>query len=617
MVKRNTNFKQMFLADNTLIDVINLKYHSIYNKINNSPNKNQSCADCSNSKSFNKLPFPETIKDSNGNIDTIIRDESSSNSDSSSDDENGDNNQILDTQRMMQPSSSDNNIDNYYTSSNHRTPQHQPNGENVYNSLNQRIIHPLQNDLSSSSSNESDTDTDNLDRNQNFQNLDSRSELSPPINENNSSNDILPYPNNINQENSNVDIADSTETEIDITDNRDQIRQQNDDLSKDEEQFQEPLPEEQFMDINVPNISQPRRPVNKIKRSKRLKSKIRRKQEDALGKLRKARSPIKDHRTSQFHNERAMDEDEEMFSDIEQKHETIDKERKKRNRKDISNLSSIRKQQRRIEKMKMLKMKQKRLKQLYMENKNHKIKHPETKDEMEDFIDDQSSIYDDYEDNITKRPTIRLRKFAYGTIPQQENINNLDESITVDDKSNEYDENQTIDITRPKIKLRKFAYGTISKQENINKPEIRVAKFASQNKFKNEKNISNNLQYFCELCKIPFSRYSFLKQHLQENHEKKDYKIQFPDAGKYLAFARKIKHKNDGSKFFYENFNSNDRDNLDLTSYWCSKCQQFFPNFQALQKHSKDHDDGNIAVKRSITRDKVIRDRNKMFYKAY
>ena len=280
--------------------------------------------------------------------------------------------------------------------------------------------------------------------------------------------------------------------------------------------------------------------------------------------------------------------------------------------KDISHLSNIRKQQRRIEKMKILKLKQQRLKQLYLENKNH-IKDPQLKDEMEYFNDDQG----DYLDDISKRPTIRLKKFAYGTIPQQENINKLDETNDVNDKSNEYDEDQTKDISRPKIRLKKFAQGIMSKQQNITKPEIRVAKFASQKNLKNAENISNNLQYLCEICKIRFPRYSFLKQHLQENHDKKQYRIQFPDGGKYLALARKVKHKNDGSKFFYENFNSNDRDTVDLTSYWCSKCKQFFPNFQAMQKHLKDHDDGNVAAKRSITRDKIIPNKNKMFYKPY
>ena len=118
MVKRNTNFKQMFLADDTLIDVINSKSQSNYNNANNLaylPNKNQSCGECNSSKSFKKLPFPETIKDSNGNINTIIRDESSSNSDSSSDDENDANNQILDNQRMIQPSSSNDNIDKMFS----------------------------------------------------------------------------------------------------------------------------------------------------------------------------------------------------------------------------------------------------------------------------------------------------------------------------------------------------------------------------------------------------------------------------------------------------------------------------------------------------------------------
>ena len=590
MVKRNTNFKQMFLADDTLIDVMKSKSQSIYNNTNNLayiPNKNQSCAECNNSKGLQKLSFPETIKDSNGNIDTLIRDESSSTSESSSDDENGDNNYNSSNQRMIQPSLSNENIDPYYTSPNQRITQPQQNGENIYNSLNQRIIHPLQNYSPSYSSN--DSDTENPDSNQNFQNLNLRSENSPH-------DDILTLPNNITRENSNSYFANQTEME----DDRDQIRQDMD-LANDEEEFTAPLPEEQFMDINVPNISQHRRPASKMKR---LKSKIRRKhedtqrkirmkQEDAQRKSRKVMNPVKDSGTSQLPDERTLDEDEEMYSDSEKKNETTDNERKKSNKKDRSNLLRSRKQGRRIEKLKLLKLKQQRLKQLYLENKNLKIKNPQKKDEMEDIIDDN------------------------GTKPKQEKINKLVETIDVDDKSNEYDNNQTNDLSRPKIQLRKFAYGTMPEQENITKPEIRVAKFASQKHFKNEENISNNLQYLCELCKIRFQRYSFLKQHLQENHRKKEYKIQFPDGGKYLALARKVKHKNDGSKFFYDNFNSSYRDTSDLTSYWCSKCKQFFQNFQAMQRHLKDHDDGNVAAKRSITREKNIPNKNKMFYKAY
>ena len=583
----------MFLADNNLLDAVNSKAQSFYNNTNKLAyiqNKKQSCAECDNSKGLKKLPFPETIKDSHGNIDTIIRDESSSNSESSSDDENGDNNLNSNNQRMIQPSSSYENID---SSSNQRINQHQPNGEDAYNSLNQRIIHPLQNHSPSSSSNESDTE--NLDSTQNFQNLNSRSEYSP-------TDDILTLPNNITQDNSNVPIADSAQTDMEITDDRDQIRQ-NMDLANDEEEFTAPLHEEQFMDINVPSISQQRRQA-KANKMKRLKSEIRRKhedaqrkirikQEDAQRKSRKVMNPIKDSRTSQLHDERSLDEDEEMLSDSAEKNETTDNERKKRNKKDTSNLLRSRKQVKRIEKLKLLKLKQQRLKQLYLENKNQKIKDPQKKDEMEDIIDDN------------------------GTKPQQETISKVDETIDVDDKSNEYDKNQTKDISRPKIQLRKFAYGTMPEQENITKPEIRVAKFASQKNFKNEENISNNLQYLCELCKIRFQRYSFLKQHLQENHGKKEYKIQFPDGGKYLALARKVKHKNDGSKFFYDNFNSSYRDTSDLTSYWCSKCKQFFQNFQAMQRHLKDHDDGNVAAKRSITREKNIPNKNKMFYKAY
>ena len=616
MVKRNTIFKQMFLADNNLLDAVNSKAQSFYNNTNKLAyiqNKNQSCAECDNSKVLKKLPFPETIKDSNGNIDTIIRDESSSNSESSSDDENGDNNLNSNNQRMIQPSSSYENID---SSSNQRINQPQQNGEDVYNSLNQRIIHPLQNHSPSSSSNESDTE--NIDSTQNFQNLHSRSEYFP-------TDDILRLPNNITQENSSVHIADPTQTEMEITDDGDQIRQ-NMDLTNDEEEFTAPLPEEQFMDINVPNISQHSRPANKMKR---LKSKIRRKhedaqrkirmkQEDAQRKSRKVISPIKDIRTSQLHDERPLDEDEEMLSDSAEKNETYDNERKKRNKKDSSNLLRSRKQFKRIEKLKLLKQKQQRLKQLYLENKNQKMKDPQSKDEMEDIIDDKLSNHDDHLDDISKMPTIKLRKFAYGTMPQQENINRLDESNDADDKSNEYVENQKEDIPkRPRIQLRKSAYGEMPEQENISHPEIRVVEFANQKHLKNKENISNNLQYLCELCRIHFPKYSSLKQHLQENHKKEKYKIEFPDQGKYLALGRKVKHGNNGKQFFYQNINMNNEDATDLTSYWCSKCQKFFKSFKSMQSHMQKHENGEATAKRSITKDRPLRQNKKMFYKAY
>ena len=598
MVKRNTNFKQMFLADNTLIDVINSKLHLINNNTNNIgyiPYQNQSCVECDNSKKLEKLPFPEAIKDSNGNINTNFRVESSSNSESSSDDddENGNNNY----NSINEPSANNENIDSNYNSSNQRITQTQPNNENVYNSLNQRIIQPLQDYSPISSSDESDTE--------NLSN--SRSEFPPQITENRPNNIILTQPNNTFQEN----IADSTPVEMDISNNRDQIRQQNVDLTSAEEPFTAPLPEEHFMDINVSNTSQPRRSIDKMKR---LKNKIRMKQEESKRKSRKDLNPIKGNRTSPLHNEKNLEEDEEMLSDVEEKHDTIDNERKKRNKQDISNLSRIRKQQRRKEKMKLLRLKQQRLKQLYLENKNNKMEHLQADDDItdsidkiEDSIDNMSNANDDQPNDISNSPAIRLRKFAYGTLPQQENLNKLDETIEVNEDHSK----------RPRIQVRKFAYGTMPEQKNITRPEIRVAKFANQKHFKNEENISNNLQYLCELCGIQFPKYSSLKQHLEENHEKGEYKIEFPDEGKYLGLARKVKHGTDGNKFFYQNFNMNNGDATDQTSYWCSKCKKFFKSFRSMQSHNQKHENGEATAKRSITKDRPIRENKKMFYETY
>ena len=58
MVKRNTNFKQMFLADNILIDVINSQSHSSYKNANNFAfNQNNSCVECENYKNFKSIPI--------------------------------------------------------------------------------------------------------------------------------------------------------------------------------------------------------------------------------------------------------------------------------------------------------------------------------------------------------------------------------------------------------------------------------------------------------------------------------------------------------------------------------------------------------------------------------
>ena len=196
----------MFLADNILIDVINSQFHSVYKNTNNLTSKqHNSCAECENHKAYNNKLFPEAIKDSHGNIDSTFREDNSTSSDSSSDDENGDNN---------------------YN----------------YNSLNQRIIEPLQSFSPSVSDNESDIE--NFERNQSLQNLNSRSDYSPIINEQRPFDN--PTPVNSYQENSNDYIADSTQEGMDINDERDQIRQQNDELAGLVNSLQDPDPDPDF-----------------------------------------------------------------------------------------------------------------------------------------------------------------------------------------------------------------------------------------------------------------------------------------------------------------------------------------------------------------------------------
>ena len=595
MVKRNTNFKQMFLADHSLInDVINSKSQSIYNNTNNlayTPNQNQSCTECINSRDLKTLPFPETIKDSNGNIDTLIRDGSSSSSESSSDDENDDNHYNSNNQIMIQPSSLNTNIDTNYTPSNQRITQPQSNGENIYNSLNQRLIHPLQNFSSSSSSNESETE--NLDRNHNG---DTPSD-------------------DFNQDNSNAYAADSSQTEMDITDNR---NQQNDVSSNGEEQFTTPLPEDEFMDMtNVPNISQHRRPNNKMKR---LKSKTRKKfatlqnsrnkevaikRNQGAYKIRKPNDDGDDRFNTPVPPEEFMDINIPVSTKGNSKEEDFDNQIKKTKR---VLPSRTRRQQERKKKLKLLKLKNQRLKQLYYENKNQIMENekPPKDASMNENDNDVSMLDDGSKNQILKNDN-------------EQRDDRVSEYVDVDTKlNNDGQKNKTSISKTPTIRLKKFAYGTLPEQENINKPQIRVAKFADQDLIKDKGNLMNKLKYLCELCKMQFPKYSSLQQHLKENHEKKQYKIDFPDAGKYLALARKVKHKNDGNKFFYENFDSNNRDTVDITSYWCPKCQTFFQNFASMQSHMlKEHEEGTTAAKRSITRDKKQQKNKKIFYESY
>ena len=590
----------MFLADNILMDVINSKIQSFYKHTNTSAsNPHKLCADCEKHKTLNILPFPETIKDSYGNIDTNIHDDSSSSSDSSSDDENG-NNPNSNNQRIIQPPSYNENIDT--DSLSQRLTQPQSNGENVYNSMNQKIIQPLPSYSPSISSNESDTES--LHRIQNPQH-------SPQIKDQRSNGYDLTQPNNINQERSNTNIADLTQAEMDINADSYNIRPKNEDLANREEQFTAPLPEEVFRDVNVPNI---RKFESSDKKRKKLKSKIRKKKDNLLQNLRDKKDFINKGQVGynirrQNDDETAGEEEftspvpEEDFMNVlapipsknnsNDEYEDFDHHIKKTKRVIPSR---IRKQQKRIKKLKLLKLRNQRLRQLYHENKNQilQFESPQKDDSINQKFDPKN---------------------------QKSDIDEMQRDVTMSEHTNsDYndDKNQTLTSSkRPTIRLRKFAYGTLPEQENISKPEIRVAKFAGQELIKDKNNIASQLQYLCELCKMQFPKYSSLKQHLQENHGKKQYKIVFPDKGKYLAHARKIVHKDDGSKFFYQNLNSNNDATMDITSYWCSKCQKFLENFKIMQKHMLDHEEGETAAKRSITRERKPKNNKKILYESY
>ena len=632
MVKRNTNFKQMFLADNILIDVINSQSHSSYKNANNFAfNQHNSCVECESYKKFKSIPFPETIRDSNGNINPDRSDGNSSSSDSSSDGENGNNDDNSLNQRIMQPISNNGNIDNNYNPSNQRMTQPQSNDENRYNSLNQRIIQPLPNDSSSDSSNESDSE--NLDRPQNPQNL------------------SLNNDNNINQ-------RISTQAGLDIDNEAVQIRQENKDFVAGEEQFVEPLSEDQFMDVNVPNISPYR---GSAKKRKEFKIKTRRKKYVSLPHSREKKLPVDkdqiDHKIRRLYADATAGEEqfnapvpEEEFMDVnvpppysrdkkltvdgdQDDHkirvqdidETVGEEQfnapvpeeeimdinvpiktKSNSKEEYEQIkkakvflhSSKKKQRERKKKLRLLKLKNQRLRQLYSENKNQILENEQLQKDgtLDENVYNDSKLHSDH---------------------NQQRTDTLNEHFDIDEKYNNESKDALTVSKKPTIRLRKFAYGTLPEQENISKPEIRVAKFANQELIRDKQNITNNLQYFCELCKMKFAKYSFLKQHLQANHGKKQYKMDFPDAGKYLALAKKVENKNDRSEFFYQNFNANNDASADITSYWCSKCQKFLQNFKIMQKHMLDHEEGETAAKRSITRERKPQNNKKILYESY
>ena len=117
-------------------------------------------------------------------------------------------------------------------------------------------------------------------------------------------------------------------------------------------------------------------------------------------------------------------------------------------------------------------------------------------------------------------------------------------------------------------------------------------------------------EYFCDLCEEDFANFTLFRQHIDQKHNKNQYKMKFPKSGKYKAVAvRKAKRRSKILKkdnIFYDNFDSKAKGKTthkELTSYWCSKCQKFFQNFDLLQAHmKKDHSQGDVGAKRSISK---------------
>ena len=122
----------------------------------------------------------------------------------------------------------------------------------------------------------------------------------------------------------------------------------------------------------------------------------------------------------------------------------------------------------------MLKLKQQRLKQLYFENKNQILENQQLQSDEKDilplvhdkqsFANDKQSIADDNQ----------LIDYANQSITDDK------QSIADDEQYSEGNDVHVEDVfKKPRISLKKFAYGTLPQQENITNPERRIAKFAS------------------------------------------------------------------------------------------------------------------------------------------
>ena len=70
--------------------------------------------------------------------------------------------------------------------------------------------------------------------------------------------------------------------------------------------------------------------------------------------------------------------------------------------------------------------------------------------------------------------------------------------------------------------------------------------------------------------------------------------------------SKKTRQDNSENNVFYDNFLSNNDKTVDLTSYWCAKCQKFFQNLKTMQEHMQEHENEAIAVKRSKTKEKPL-----------
>ena len=523
MVKRNTDYKQMFLVDNILFDRIKCSSKSNYDLIKSE----EKCKECSTHPSFlyPETSFPESILKSNKNLNRNDLDQHTSSESSSDDDDGDDENPTAMTQPHTPMDLSINQIDS-------------PPPEDVSINENQLIQNPLVRLPVNIDNLDNDIDTQ-VNRSTNFR---ERSPLRRQL-ESDVPSFSLPV----------VNSKDSEQINRMDTEDVQPIQKTNDDLEK----------------------------IRKEERKQRL-IRIRQRQAKILRKIKKQNRK----KGKQLLD---TDEDQIMQSDNDKEDNKIDDEGDSPYGETSNGFEDIRKEERRRRLLRIRKGQAKILRNIQRKNRNDQRK---------------KKRIEKYE---ATRDLKSMSKVQSG-VNQDKNMESFDEKDDFQsDKENE------------DVKISSKVSSTPQKQRS--RKEIKIKDFASQRNLPKTSNTHAKKKHcFCELCGVGFENYSLFREHFKHNHKRKQYTIKFPNTGKYKAVAlKKVKRKSkivNKNKIFYDNFDSKDKDydNFDskdmgktthkeLTSYWCSKCQKFFQNFNLLQDHmKKDHSQGDVGSKRSISK---------------